>query len=78
MLNGCKERNSPSRSLDLRIFLLDEEKKGDVRSEAILTGVSQRKRSFDLEIVGLGERGAGTCVRLHSDLGAQQGLGQVY
>lgn len=61
MLKRCKERNSPSRSLDLRIFLLDEEKKGDVHSEAILTGISQRKRSFDLEISLGWERGRDLC-----------------
>lgn len=53
----------------------DEEKKGDVHSEEILTGISQRKSLFDLEITGFGERNrdqgaAGTCVSLHSDLGA--------
>lgn len=37
-------------------FLLDEEKKGDVCSEVILTGISQRKRLFDLEIIRLRER----------------------
>lgn len=36
--------------------LLDEEKKGDVCSEVIFTGISQRKRLFDLEIVRLRER----------------------
>lgn len=43
----------------LRIFPLDEEQKGDVCSEAILTDISQRKRLFDLEITGLGERNWG-------------------
>lgn len=37
-------------------FPLDEEKKGDVCSEAIFTDISQRKRPFDLEINRLKER----------------------
>lgn len=79
MLNGCKEGYFSSRSLGLRISPPDEEKKGDVHSEEILTSISQRKSLFDLDIIGLGERNwdqgaAGTRVSLHSDLGAQQGL----
>lgn len=49
-------------------FPLDEGKKGDTHSEAILTGISQRKRLFDLELVRLrernwGQRGVWTCLR---------------
>lgn len=58
-------------------FSLDEGKKGDARSEAILTGISQRKRLFDLEIVRLrerncGQRGVWTCLRWHRDWGCSR------
>lgn len=52
----AKKEIPSSRSPGLRIFLLDEGKKGDVCSKAILTSISQRKSLFDLEITGLGER----------------------
>lgn len=52
MLNGCKERNSSGRSPGLRIFPSDEEKEGDACTKAILTGISQRQRLFDLQISG--------------------------
>lgn len=80
MLNGCKERHSSSRSPGLRISPLNEGKKGDVCSKAILMDISQRKRLFDLKVTKLGERNwsqswVGTCLKSNTVLGAQEGLG---
>lgn len=63
-------------------FPLDEGKKGNACSEAILTGISQRKRLLDPELVRLrernwGQRGVWTCLRWHRDLGVQQVWAQV-
>lgn len=59
---------------------LNEGKKGDVCSKAILMDISQRKRLFDLEITRLGERNwrqswVGTCVKSNTVSGAREGLG---
>lgn len=59
---------------------LNEGKKGDVCSKAILTDISQRKRLFDLEITRLGERNwsqswVGTCLKSNTILGAQERVG---
>lgn len=40
-------------------FPLDEEKRGDARSESVFAAISQRWRLFDLEIIGLEERNWG-------------------